>query len=61
LALFWGTEEMSKLDIDWSSDINVAVYKMINITFKLQIIYDEDVVSKTQLKQVFGVGMSYSL
>ncbi len=61
LALFWGTEEMSKLDIDWSSDISVAVYKMINITFKLQLIYDEDVISKTQLKQVFGVGMSYSL
>jgi len=61
LALFWGFENSDTLDVDWSSDINVAVYKMINITFKLQMIYDEDIINKTQLKQVFGLGMSYSL
>ncbi len=61
LALFWSFEETETMDVDWSNDINVAVYKMINITFKLQLIYDEDIINKTQLKQVFGVGMSYSL
>jgi hypothetical protein len=61
LALFCGFENMGKLDVDWANDINVKLYKMINMTFKLQLIYDEDVLAKTQLMQVFGVGVSYSL
>ncbi|MCP4145008.1 MAG: DUF3078 domain-containing protein [bacterium] len=61
LALFWGFENTDKMDVDWATDVNVNLYKMINLTFKLQLIYDEDVIAKTQLMQVFGVGMSYSL
>lgn len=67
------SEHRGNIDVDFQNNINMKVGKYIAATIFLQVLYDHDIAiatyqddvlvgtgPKTQFKEVFGVGLSYS-
>ncbi len=67
------TEHRGNIDVDFQNNLNIKVGKYIATTIFLQVLYDHDIAiatyendvqvgtgPKTQFKEVFGVGLSYS-
>jgi hypothetical protein len=67
------TEHKGNIDVDFQNNLNIKVGKYIATTIFLQVLYDHDIAiatyeddvqvgtgPKTQFKEVFGIGLSYS-
>jgi hypothetical protein len=64
LVLFNGYTDKNKdnrknIDINWEVMINIKAGKLFTTSIMTNLIYDQDIVSKTQFKEVFGVGISF--
>ncbi|MFI5171186.1 MAG: DUF3078 domain-containing protein [Chitinophagales bacterium] len=69
------TEHRGNIDVDFQNNLNLKVGKYLATTLFVQILYDHDIViptynendeiigagPKTQIKEVFGIGLSYSI
>jgi len=66
-------EHKGNIDVDFQNNLNIKVGKYIATTIFLQVLYDHDIAiatyvddvqvgtgPKTQFKEVFGIGLSYS-
>ncbi len=66
-------EHKGNIDVDFQNNINIKVSKYFATTIFLQVLYDHDIAiatyedgvqigtgPKTQFKEVFGIGLSYS-
>ena len=47
------------VDINWELALNLKVNKLINASLVTQLIYDDNVIQRTQFKEVIGVGLGY--
>ena len=46
----------TNVDVNWETGLNMKVNKLITATVATQLIYDHNVVKRTQFKEVLGVG-----
>jgi hypothetical protein len=68
------TEHRGNIDVDFQNNLNIKISKYFATTIFLQVLYDHDIAiatyndddvqigtgPKTQFKEVFGIGLSYS-
>lgn len=47
------------IDVNWEVMINMKAGKFLTTTILANLIYDQNVIDKTQFKEVLGVGLSY--
>jgi len=61
LGLFYSFNQLDELDMNWRNDLVVKVLSILNVNFGLEFHYDDDVIQKLQVKQLLGLGISYTL
>jgi len=61
LELFSSFESIRLVDMRWDTLFTASLNKYIVLTLNIQINYDRDVVDKTQIKEVAGLGITYNL
>jgi hypothetical protein len=49
----------TNVDVNWETGLMMKVNKLITATVATLLIYDHDVVKRTQFKEVLGVGLGY--
>jgi hypothetical protein len=47
------------IDVNWEVMINIKAGKYLTTSILTNLIYDQNIISKTQFKEVLGVGLSY--
>ncbi len=52
-------DNASKVDVFWDSYLNMKINDFLTASLNFLVIYDANVVEKTQLKEMFGVGLGY--
>ncbi|MFT5144458.1 MAG: hypothetical protein ACI80V_001677 [Rhodothermales bacterium] len=60
LGLFAAFDQADAPDMIWENAINMKVNGWLNVNFEWTLLYDTDVVSEIQTKEVFSVGVSYT-
>ncbi len=60
VELFSNLVAFDEIDVIWDTDLTAKITKFIAFSFNVKLVYDKDVSSKRQLKQVMGIGVSYS-
>ncbi len=61
LNLFSGYENPDKVDVSWETLLLLRVNKYITTNFNTHLIYDEDVTTEVQFKEVLSVGVVFEL
>jgi hypothetical protein len=61
LRLFGRFEDISVWDVRWDNTITAKINDYFNVNINVLLIYDVDESLKTQLKEAFQLGISYSL
>lgn len=56
LNLFGNYETFSHIDVNWENTLVLKANKYINSTVSTQLIYDHDVIQKTQWRSIINVG-----
>jgi len=59
LSLFSGYENPDEIDVNWETLFLLKVNKYITTNFSTNLIYDRDVTTKTQFKEVLSVGVAF--
>jgi len=60
VELFSNFKKFDEIDVIWDTDLTAKITKFIAFNFNVKLVYDKDISIKRQLKQVMGVGLSYS-
>jgi hypothetical protein len=60
LELFANFKAFNQIDVDWENQITMTVTEIINVTFNLDLLYDRDISTKRQIRQVLAVGLTYT-
>jgi len=60
VELFSNLNAFDEIDVIWDTDLTARITKFIAFNFNIKLVYDKDVSAMRQLKQVMGVGFSYS-
>ncbi len=53
------TDHPENVDVDWENNINMSVNKFLSANFILHLLYDNNVIKRLQVKEVFGAGLTY--
>ncbi len=61
LSLFASFNQLKKPDALWENLITMKVNRWLNVSFEFVTLYDLDITSEVQLKEVLSVGVSFSL
>ncbi len=61
VELFSNMKAFDEIDVIWDTDLTAKITKFIAFNFNVKLLYDKDISPKRQLKQVMGIGLSYSL
>ena len=59
LSLFGNYETFSRIDVNWEAALVMKVNRFINSMVSTQLIYDHDVLQKTQFRNIINVGFLY--
>ena len=59
LELFSNLKAFDEIDVIWDTDVTAQITKLLAFTFNVKLVYDKDISTKRQLKQVMGLGISY--
>lgn len=59
LALFSSYKTFGNVDTNWDIAINMKVNKLLTATVNTSLVYDDDVLTKVQFKEVIAVGLAY--
>jgi hypothetical protein len=54
-------DKPQNMDVSWETLLSLKVNKYLSATILAHLIYDENVVKKTQFKEILSVGFSYTL
>jgi hypothetical protein len=54
-------EEASNIDLDYLAQIEINVNPLLSTQLIFQLIYDDNAVSRLQVREVFGVGVQLKL
>jgi hypothetical protein len=60
LELFSNLKSFEAIDVRWDNVFSAKVSKYIGVSFNFKLLYDRDISLKRQIKQVLGVGVTYS-
>jgi len=60
VELFSNLKAFDEIDVTWDTDLTAKITKFIAFNFNVKLLYDKDISAKRQLKQVMGIGISYS-
>ncbi len=52
-------DNRKNIDVNWEVMINIKAGKYLTTSILTNLIYDQNVIAKTQFKEVLGVGFSY--
>ena len=52
-------EKPQNVDVDYQMNIAMKINKYMSANFALQTIYDDNAITKVQVRQVFGLGVNY--
>ena len=52
-------DNRKNFDVNWEVMVNIKAGKFLTTSIMTNLIYDQNVISKTQFKEVFGIGLSY--
>lgn len=58
LKLFSKFEDPSKVQVEWSSKFTANLISFVNVILETEVLYDEDIVKRTQLKETLSIGLS---
>lgn len=47
------------VDVNWEFMMNIKANKFLTTTVLVNVIYDQNVIARTQVKEVLGIGLSY--
>ena len=61
LGLFSAFEHIDIVDIKWDNKWTAQVAKYVNVNLNVLIYYDEDIVKKTQIKEILAIGLTYTI
>lgn len=59
--IFSDFEGFNRIDLLWENRLTMKVTKYINVNVTLDLFYDKDITNDLQLKEVLGVGFTYTL
>ncbi|MFQ5605125.1 MAG: DUF3078 domain-containing protein [bacterium] len=60
LNLFSNLKAFNRIDVLWENNLILKVTKYINVQVNVDILYDRDISSRRQVKQVLAVGFTYA-
>lgn len=60
LELFSDLSTFEEVDVRWDNVFSAKVSKYIGVSFNFKLLYDRDISLSRQIKQVLGVGLSYT-
>lgn len=49
----------TNVDVNWETGLNLKVNKLLSATVVTQLIYDHNIIKRTQFKELIGVGLGY--
>ncbi len=52
-------DKPTNVDVDYQMNINMKINKYMSANFALQTIYDDNAITKVQVRQIFGFGVNY--
>jgi hypothetical protein len=52
-------EKPENIDVNWEVSLNLKLGNYITARFQTLIVYDDDMIAKLQVKELFGIGFSY--
>jgi hypothetical protein len=58
LKLFSKFEDPSKVKVEWTSKFTANLISFVNVMLETEVLYDEDILKRTQLKETFSIGLS---
>lgn len=61
LSLFAAFNNLDKPDVFWENMVTMKVNDWLQTNFELVLVYDDDVTSDVQVKEVFSVGVAFTL
>ncbi|MDM7925673.1 MAG: DUF3078 domain-containing protein [bacterium] len=61
LETFANFKGLNAVDVNWDNVFSSKITKLISVSFNVRVTYDRDVSRKRQIKQVLGVGLSYTI
>jgi len=60
LDLFSNLESLNEVDVRWDTIISARITRLIDVSLNVELLYDSNVSSKRQLKQLLALGISYT-
>jgi hypothetical protein len=48
-----------QIDVNWITTINMKINDYLNASFNTNVVYDSDIIQRTQFKEMLGVGLGY--
>jgi len=61
LRLFGAFDAMDIWDVRFDNILTAQVTKLVNVNFNVLLIYDEDQIKRTQMKEALQIGIAYAL
>ncbi len=58
LKLFSKFDDPSKVKVEWNSKFTANLISFVNVMLEAEVLYDEDIVKRTQFKETFSIGLS---
>lgn len=52
-------DNQKNIDVNWETGLNMKVNKLLSATLVTQLIYDDNIIKRTQFKELIGVGLGY--
>ncbi len=60
LDIFSDFEAIKKIDVLWENDLTFKLTKLVNVNFEFDLLYDRDISTRRQIRQVLSVGFTYT-
>lgn len=61
LEIFSNLNRIDEIDVRWDTELTAQFTEYIDFTMNAQLLYDKTISPKRQLKEMIGIGISYSL
>ncbi len=58
-GMFFAFNQPEKPDMIWENVVNMKVNSWLNVNFEWVMLFDDDVSTKAQMKEIFSLGISY--
>jgi hypothetical protein len=53
------TESAKGVDVNWDTYLDMKINDFLTASLNVLVVYDADVLAKTQVKEIFGIGLGY--